>query len=635
MISKGNDILFDKALRQIFKLSRTKKRITQLIVDVILLFSSFVVSIYLRTPNFDFVKNPLVWSVFLPVLLISLFVFIRIGLYRAVVRYISTKAIYMVLAGATFSAVLLLTVSQVFGLRIPRSVPAIYAVLVFFSVGGVRYLIRSIYHRRQLRRKSSVIIYGAGEPGRQLARALNNSLEYFPVAFVDDTKENHYSEIEGLRVYPPSEIEALIENFNADTVLLAVASLSSSDRNAILRRLEPLPVHVQTIPSVADLVTGRARLTDIREVEIEDLLGRDPVRPDEALLDRTLVGKVVMVTGAGGSIGGELCRQILTRGPTMLILFEMSEIALYTIEVELRSLLLQTRVDTKIVAVLGSLQEASLLCSIVKKYSIQTIYHAAAYKHVPIVEENVIEGVRNNVFGTYNLAKAAMEGEVETFMLISTDKAVRPTNIMGATKRIAELICQGFAKKEIKTKFSMVRFGNVLESSGSVIPVFRKQIALGGPITVTHPEITRYFMTIPEAAQLVIQAAALSSGGDVFLLDMGEPIKIVDLAKQMARLSGLTPYISGVNLGASLDYEGDIEIVFTGLRPGEKLYEELLIGNGGSKTSHSRIVAADEKSMDYVVLEALLDALREACNSFDEKAVRRLIKEAPTGYAAA
>lgn len=604
----------------------------QLIVDVLILFFCFVMSMYWRLDSLKFIENRWSWLAFLSTVPISLFIFIRIGLYRAVVRYISSRAAYLILLGAISSATCLFIISQVFNLSVPRSVPAIYALLIFFGIGGVRFLIRSIYHRQQLRRKSSVIIYGADEPGRQLARSLNTSVDYFPVAFVDDSNEHYHSEIEGLRIYPPSELETLIESFNATTVLLALPDASRSYRNAIIRRLERLPVHVQTIPSVIDLVTGRSRLTDIREVEIEDLLGRDPVRPNEGLFDHTIVGQVVLVTGAGGSIGSELCRQILARGPSALILLEMSEIALYTIEIELRALLTQNNAGAKIVAVLGSLQEVSHLSAVMKKFGVNTIYHAAAYKHVPIVEDNIIEGVRNNVFGTYNVAKAAMECGVSTFMLVSTDKAVRPTNIMGATKRLAELICQGFAKTNTITKFSMVRFGNVLGSSGSVIPVFRRQIALGGPITVTHPDVTRYFMTIPEAAQLVIQAAALAKGGDVFLLDMGEPIRIVDLAMQMARLSGLTPYISDSNFDRTEDHEGDIEIIFTGLRPGEKLYEELLIGEGGARTTHPRIIRADESSLQLGELELLLSALRSSCDRFDDKAVREIIKRAPTGY---
>lgn len=618
--------MIEALLVRLFRLKRWQKLIIQLIADCILLVASFVAAMALRLESFFFIGNPRVWLAIAIAVPVCLLIFFQLGFYRAVVRYISRKSLHVILIGIFASSAVLFIGAQVFGLPVPRSVPAIYAVLATGSIGGARFAVQVLFFGQQMKKKARVIIYGAGESGRQLLRAIRHSPEYAPVAFVDDSEILHGTEIGGFSVHAPSELEQLIKVTGARIVLLAVPSASPAARKSILERLESLPIHVQTIPGIADLVSGKARINEFREVTIEDLLGRDPVPPRPELMDANIRGKPVLVTGAGGSIGSELCRQIIRYGPSTLVLLEVSEIGLYTIDLELKAIAEQEGRGAEIIPILGSVQDSKRVETILKRFGIKTIYHAAAYKHVPLVEENVIEGLRNNIFGTANLATATIATGVESFILISTDKAVRPTNIMGASKRVAELICQAVADHS-ETCFSMVRFGNVLGSSGSVIPRFRAQIEQGGPVTVTHPEITRYFMTLQEAAQLVIQAGAMARGGDVFVLDMGEPVRIVDLAKRMIRLSGLTPYMSDES-----GEEGDIAIAFTGLRHGEKLYEELLIGADTSSTTHPRIMAAREQSMPWGELQKLLDRLHASCEALDVEAIRALLQAAPTGY---
>ncbi|MDX1453581.1 MAG: nucleoside-diphosphate sugar epimerase/dehydratase, partial [Oleiphilaceae bacterium] len=431
--------------------------------------------------------------------------------------------------------------------------------------------------------------------------------------------------LNGIRVYSPEELASVIARYSAKNVLLALGHAPRSRRSGVLRCLERFPVVVQTMPDINDVVSGKAKIEEIRDVEIEDLLGRDEVLPDKELLADCITKKSVMVTGAGGSIGSELCRQIVRLKPARLVLFELSEYALYQIEHELKEYLNKKGVHVDIHPVMGSVQKQNRLEAVMRTFSVDTVYHAAAYKHVPLVEHNIIEGVRNNVFGTWYCAEAAIKAHVETFVLISTDKAVRPTNVMGATKRLAELVLQGLAKRQDTTRFCMVRFGNVLGSSGSVVPLFRKQIKEGGPVTVTHPDITRYFMTIPEAAQLVLQAGSMGEGGDVYLLDMGESVRIDDLARKLIRLMGLDVRDQG-------NPEGDIAIEYTGLRPGEKLYEELLIGNEPQLTSHPRIMKGRELALDWKAVEKLLQDLDVACHAFDVESVREQLLAAPIDY---
>ncbi len=612
-------------LQSLFRLPRRQKRTIQLVVDCVLIAASFLLAMLLRLEDWAPLVEVRTWLALVVMIPLSLAIYIRLGFYRAVIRYLGPKAIRAVVIGVVVSALSLPLASYLFALGIPRSVPFIYAMLALLTIGGVRFGLRAIYLRSQIRHKPRVVIYGAGSAGRQLAVSLSHGQEYLPIAFVDDAVSLQNTYIEGLKVYPPRQLGYLSDTYGAERVLMAMPSVSRERRREILAELEPQGFPVQTIPGVADMVTGRARISEVRDVAVEDLLGRDPVPPNPALMEANIRGKVVLVTGAGGSIGSELCRQILRHGPSRLLLLEISEFGLYRIEQDLHRIVKEEGHEVRIEALLGSVQHRQRLTAVMKAYAVETVYHAAAYKHVPMVEHNVVEGVQNNVFGTLSTARAAIDAGVETFVLVSTDKAVRPTNVMGTTKRLAELICQALAGHQNATRFCMVRFGNVLGSSGSVVPLFREQIQAGGPITVTHPDITRFFMTIPEAAQLVIQAGAMAQGGDVFVLDMGEPVRIADLARQMVRLSGL-------KVRDERNPEGDVAIAYTGLRPGEKLYEELLVGDNVSATSHPRIMTAQEVFWEWPRLEAYLDRLFEACRLFHHNGIRRLLLEAPTAY---
>ncbi|EPC04244.1 hypothetical protein L861_02705 [Litchfieldella anticariensis FP35 = DSM 16096] len=614
-----------QTMEQLFRLPRRQKRIIQVMVDIILLAGSFLGAMMLRLDNWSPIFEWNTWFALTVTAPITILIFIWLGFYRAVIRYISLKALQVVLAGVAVSAIALGITSHLLGLVHPITVPSIYAMLGLLTVGGIRFFLRGIYLHSLMRHKTRIVIYGAGAAGSHLATSLSHGCEYVPVAFIDDWRGMHGTLVEGLKVYSPNDLPRLVAYYGVDRILLAMPSTTRARRREILRSLETLPIPVQTIPGMDDVVSGRARINEIRDIAIEDLLGRDPIPPNQALLDANIRGKVVMVTGAGGSIGSELCRQIITQQPRYLVLVEVCEYALYSIENELRQLIQSQNLTISIKALLGSVQQRPRMEALIRTFQVQTIYHAAAYKHVPIVEHNVVEGIRNNVYGTLEIARAAIDCNVETFVLVSTDKAVRPTNVMGTTKRLAELICQALANHQQTTRFCMVRFGNVLGSSGSVVPLFYQQIKAGGPITVTHPEITRYFMTIPEAAQLVIQAGAMGRGGDVFVLDMGEPVKIAELARQMIRLSGLE-MITEDNPG------GDIAITYSGLRPGEKLYEELLIGENVTQTVHPRIMTADETFWGWPELNAYLQQLYMAVSNAQHEWIRQLLQQAPTAY---
>ncbi len=570
------------------------------------------------------IKSVLHWQALALLVPITIFIFMRLGLYRAVLRYVGFKVLWTVVLGVFISTMLLVMLGFFFTASLPRTVPIIYFSFAILLIGGTRLFFRMLVNHGN-KSRAPVIIYGAGSSGRQLQQALSQGQEFFTVAFVDDSKSLVKTTIQGINVYSPDMIADLIERFDIKKVLLAIPSASRSVRQEVIRRLEHFPCEVLSIPGMADLVNGEALIDELKEVSIEDLLGRDPVTPIPELMNANINGKRVMVTGAGGSIGSELCRQIICCKPSKLVLFELSEYALYAIDKELNEICQDEGIDLEIVPLLGSVQRQNRLVTIMNNFQIQTVYHAAAYKHVPLVEYNVVEGVRNNIFGTLYSAQAAIAAGVETFVLISTDKAVRPTNTMGATKRIAELALQALASAQNKTRFCMVRFGNVLGSSGSVVPLFRKQIRTGGPLTVTHPDIIRYFMTIPEAAQLVIQAGAMGCGGDVFVLDMGEPVRIIELAHRMIRLSGLS-------LKNEKNPAGDIEVKITGLRPGEKLYEELLIGDNVSGTHHPRIMKANESMLPWTELRVLLTKIDTACHEFDHEQLRHLLLEAPAAF---
>ncbi|RPA63830.1 polysaccharide biosynthesis protein [Shewanella frigidimarina] len=613
-------------LQRIFSLPRPQKRMVSLFVDSFFLVSAFWTALLVRLDDISVLNNATFWMVISVVLPISLVLFAKLGLYRAVLRYMGLQALVAIVIGVAVSTITLVLVSFYAEANIPRTVPLIYAAFSLVFIGGSRTIVRSIVGSGMKRTGEPVIIYGAGVSGRQLLTSLVQSHEYHPFAFVDDDVCLHGTVIQGVHVHSPSIIRKLIKQKSVTKILLAMPSATRAKRQAILTRLEPLAIQILTIPAMADLVNGTKLYSDIKEVEIDDLLGRDAVNPREDLLSANIKDKVVMVTGAGGSIGSELCRQILKQSPKKLVLFELSEFALYAIDRELNATAKELGLNVRILPIMGSVQRENRVQAVMESFGVQTVYHAAAYKHVPLVEHNVVEGVRNNVFGTLYTARAAIAAKVETFVLVSTDKAVRPTNVMGTTKRMAELVLQALSRENNKTRFCMVRFGNVLGSSGSVVPLFRTQIANGGPVTVTHPEITRFFMTIPEASQLVIQAGAMGKGGDVFVLDMGKSVKIVDLAKKMIRLSGY-------EVRSEKNPEGDIAIEFSGLRPGEKLYEELLIGDDVTGTEHERIMTANELYLTWADYSVILDRLDLACHQFNHEAIRDILLKTPTGFA--
>ncbi|SDK74500.1 NDP-sugar epimerase, includes UDP-GlcNAc-inverting 4,6-dehydratase FlaA1 and capsular polysaccharide biosynthesis protein EpsC [Franzmannia pantelleriensis] len=615
--------------RQVAELSRTKKRFIMIAADLVALPLALWSAYALRFAEWwpDRYIDPYWWLFFVtPV--VGVYVFARLGLYRAVVRFMGPQALWAVVKGSCLLAVLMWAAAYFYQWQnFPRSIPVNFALVTLVYVGGTRLLVRTYYQWlvRHYTEKQAVAIYGAGGAGAQLALALSSGREFYVAAFLDDDPALWGSTIKGIKVYNPAEFDPLVESLKIERVLLAMPSATKAQRKHALDQLADAPVHVQTVPSMPEIVSGEASLDQLREVDLEDLLGRDPVPPREELLDASIRHKVVMVTGAGGSIGSELCRQIMRGGPKALVLFELSEFSLYSIDQELEQLKQEMGEDFTIYPMLGSVCHRERIEAVIQHYGVQTLYHAAAYKHVPLVEHNILEGIRNNVVGTQVVAESAARLGVERCILISTDKAVRPTNVMGASKRMAELVLQGLAETTSSTVFSMVRFGNVLGSSGSVVPLFRQQIQAGGPVTVTHAEITRYFMTIPEAALLVIQAGSMAEGGDVFVLDMGDAVKIVDLARRMIKLSGL-------DVKDDKHPEGDIEVVFSGLRPGEKLYEELLIGDNVVGTAHPKIMRAQEEKLTPTQLTGLLEEIEEAQRQMNCHQACEILKRAVKGF---
>ncbi len=617
-------------IRYFLSLPRRHKQAISLAADFVLLLLAFWSAVALRFETWNPQLAPYGWQMLVAPLL-AIPIFIRLGLYRAVIRFMEDRVVFVVAGGVTLSVMLLaagIALTHTPGLS--RGVLAIYWLLAIVYVGATRFVVRSYFLRAERSQDSRkrIAIYGAGQAGTQLAYALRAGREYQPVLFFDDNPALQKTELAGLRVHPPDELAAVLAAKEIDELLLAIPSASRARRAEIIDRLEGLHCKVKLVPGMADVVSGNVAVDAIREVEIEDLLGRELVAPDAALLGRCITGKVVLVSGAGGSIGSELCRQIVRLEPSRLVLMELSEFALYSIEQELAALCAHANLRVELVAVLGSVIHQHRNEIVMKSFAVQTVYHAAAYKHVPLVEHNPIEGIRNNAVGTRRMAEAALAAGVETFVLISTDKAVRPTNVMGASKRLSELILQALARKGGATRFCMVRFGNVLGSSGSVVPLFRKQIAAGGPITLTHADITRYFMTIPEAAQLVIQAGSMGQGGEVYVLDMGKPVKIIDLAQRMVHLSGL-------EVRDEEHPDGDIAIEIVGLRPGEKLYEELLIGENVEGTTHPLIMRAYEHEVPWEVLVERLGQLDVACRAFDYEKVLALLGVLVQEYAPA
>tara|TARA_B100002003_G_scaffold251144_1_gene293296 strand:- start:11124 stop:13061 length:1938 start_codon:yes stop_codon:yes gene_type:complete len=606
------------------------KQIVMMIIDSVMIVTALALAFTLLDKEF-FAQDQRFYYYLAIATVLSILVFVRIGLYRALVLYMGLQSGFILLQGVTAATCLLAASYLLF--QTPQSsdysILPIFWMIALLFIGGSRFVAKVLLQSiiQNFRPKEPVIIYGAGSSGMQLVVALQNGDQYLPVAFVDDSHRMSGDTVHGIRVYSPNSLYELIEAFSVRQILLAIPSATHAERKEILNRLEHLPIHVKTVPDLFDMVSGKVGVDEVRDVDIEDLLGRDIVPPNPELLGACISGQSVMVTGAGGSIGSELCRQIITNKPSQIILLDSFEYGLYEIENELREKLsgIENGDQIEIVALLGSVCNRVQMENILKSFQIDTVYHVAAYKQVPMVERNIMEGVQNNIFGTLISAQVAERHEVKNFVLISTDKAVRPTNFMGATKRFAEQVLQAMAQRQSTTKFSMVRFGNVLGSSGSVVPLFRRQIGTGGPVTVTHPEVTRYFMTVQEAAQLVIQAGSMATGGDVFVLDMHEPIRIVDLAKKMVHLMGYE--VKDEN-----SYRGDIAIEYTGLRPGEKLYEELLIGESVTGTEHPKIMRAEEDTLSWSMLEKLLSRLEQACLRSDLQDVREALIEAVDGF---
>lgn len=636
-------------------LPRRQKRLIQVGTDIVLTWSALWAAFIVRLGIED-IANPVLqhqW-LFLTAPIVAIPMFTKFGLYRAVMRYFGNDALIAIIKAVSLSSLVLGVIVYWYGSHqnvVPRSIIFNYWWLSLILIGGLRLAMRQFFlgdwftagqqipftNRENLLPR--VAIYGAGAAGNQLVAALRVGRVMRPVAFIDDDPSISDRVISGLQVYKPKHIQRMIEVTGAQEILLAIPSSNRGRRREILGFLEGFPLHVRSVPGFMDLASGRVKVDDIQEVDIADLLGRDSVPPQNELLERCITDQIVLVTGAGGSIGSELCRQILALRPAKLLLFEHSEFNLYSVLSELERRIDRESLPVTVLPILGSVRNESKLLDVMKSWKVDTVYHAAAYKHVPMVEHNISEGVLNNVIGTLYAAQAAIQAGVANFVLISTDKAVRPTNVMGSTKRIAELVLQALSREVApvlfncdsnishvnKTRFTMVRFGNVLGSSGSVIPLFHSQIKNGGPLTVTHPKITRYFMTIPEAAQLVIQAGSMGVGGDVFVLDMGQPVRIVELAEKMIHLSGLS-------VRSEKNPQGDISIEFTGLRPGEKLYEELLIGDNVAATQHTMIMCANEDYLTWDELKVKLIELLSSLRDEDYVRVRQLLRSTVSGY---
>jgi FlaA1/EpsC-like NDP-sugar epimerase len=619
-IFKKNIKSYIDVIQKVLSIRRAVKRLIVLLFDCSFCFVSVWLAYFLRLGEFVPLSEAELIAALISVVL-AIPIFYSCGLYKTIFRYNGMSALLSIAMAIAIYGIFYAFLFTVIGMPgTPRTIGIIQPILLLICVVGLRFSARlwlgnPYKHLLKKTERSNVLIYGAGSAGRQLAAAISNSMEMHVVGFLDDDERLHGNILNGLSIYNPANLAKLIDLLEISDILLAMPSISRRRRNLILNQLGEAQVSVRTLPSFIDLVQGKVTVSDVRELDIDDLLGRESVAPDKNFLAKNITGKIVMVTGAGGSIGSELCRQIAELSPKKLLLVEQSEFALYDIHQELE----KKQPDTSLIPLLASVRDAERMNEILSTWHPHTVYHAAAYKHVPLVEHNLSEGLKNNVLGTLVTAQAAIAQKVENFVLISTDKAVRPTNIMGASKRLAEMMLQALAAENHSTKLSMVRFGNVLGSSGSVVPKFRQQIKDGGPITITHPEITRFFMTIPEASQLVIQAGAMAKGGDVFVLDMGEPVKIMKLAERMVELSGLS-------VKNEQNPDGDIEIEITKLRPGEKLYEELLIGSNPDSTSHHRIMKAHETFLVWDKLDNEIKTLTDALRANDVQLIRHLLE---------
>lgn len=617
---------------KLINLSRLQKQFIMLFVDLFFIEFALWLSFALRLGLFwaeEYIYPN--WWIFIITPIIAIPLLLKFGLYRSVIKYVGSKVVV-----ASFQAITLTTMTIGFLMLILRDTQLLVdssmprsVVLIFWFVSTMVVVLSRFVFKGYLyswdnfvNNRTPAIIYGAGSAGAQLVESLRKNHQYAPVAFIDDDKSKHGTFINFTKVYAFNDLKSIINKRNAKIILLAIPSLSANGKRDLLKKLSKYPIEVKLLPSLSSLVEGNVSIENIRHVEVQDILGRVPVSPKSSLLKKNIQGKNILITGAGGSIGSELCRQIIHLKPSKIVLFDHSEFNLYSIDFELNSLQIN---DCEVIPILSDVTNLNMVKSVISKNKIDTIYHAAAYKHVPMVEKNIVEGVYNNAIGTYNVALCAHECEVENMVLISTDKAVRPTNVMGASKRFSELILQGLNTEKTKTCFSMVRFGNVLDSAGSVVPLFRKQIKEGGPVTVTHSKVTRYFMSIPEAVQLVLQAGAMAKGGDVFVLDMGEPVRILDLAYRMINLSGLSPITSE-------NPEGDIKVVFTGLRPGEKLYEELLIGHDVIQSEHPQIMQANEAKLSWEDVQKSISVIMESHQNLNDENISKLLLEKVEGF---
>ena len=593
----------------LINLNKKYKQLIQFFSDIIFVLLSFILTLYIQNESVIFLYNTNVLIILISFIFINLATFSFLGIYRAVVRHISTESIKHIGAGVCVAAIFMYLASQLFAINITTNIIFVFSLLLFCMQLGARVILKQIYINYIMTNKKSVAIYGAGMAGLQILNSISKGSDYFPKMLIDDDKDLVGRRIANLNVYSMKQAEKLFMKYNIDVLLIAIPSLSHNIRQNILNQLQKYPMQIKAMPSLRDLVEGPVKLNDLKSLSIKDLLGRNTVEPNFELMSKNIKNKVVLITGAGGSIGSEISRQVIKCMPQKLLLLDISEAALFLIQSEINVLIQNKGTKFEVIPILCSVQNNAQILKVLKKLKVQTIFHAAAYKHVPLVEHNIIEAIRNNVFGTKSIGEMAIKSKVENFILISSDKAVRPTNFMGSTKRMSELVCQDLALKKI-TNFSMVRFGNVLGSSGSVIPTFQEQINKGGPITVTHKKITRFFMTITEAAQLVLQASSMSTGNDIFILDMGSPVKIIDLAFKMVHLQGLRPYLEAED--GHID--GDIAISITNLRPGEKLYEELLLGENSIKTSHPKIFKETLSGIDTIDFNELCDSLLEACD---------------------
>ena len=620
-----------KILLKIFELSRKTKTIIQISYDSVSILLSFFLSLSIRLNDFSVILIDDNWLIIMLVLPTTIIIYVCFGFYQSIIRYVSEKFILTALFSIVISSLTIFLTSKLFNIFMPRSVPILYfSFLLIFTI-GTRYILKHLFLFSNFDQRKNVAIYGAGNTGRNLLGYLNESLKYKAIIFLDDNQKLFNKKINGIKVYKFKNSIETLKQLNINLILLAMPNISQKIRQKIINELVEQKFAVKRIASDKDIFHNNKNITNFSNISIHDILEREEIPSISYLTKKNINNKVVLVTGAAGSIGSELCNQILINKPKILICLDNSEYSLYCLDTKIKSLTNENKLNTNIFFILGSVQDKVFLNSLFKKFKIDTIYHAAAYKHVPIVEKNIIEGIKNNIFGTQLISETAVLNEVKAFILISSDKAVRPTNYMGATKRVAELICQTFSESQTDTIFSIVRFGNVIGSSGSVIPLFETQVKNGGPVTLTHKEVTRYFMTTKEAVDLVIQAGAMSKNGDLFILEMGKPIKIITIAKKIIRLYGKEPIIKTAKNNNSLK-SNFIEIKITGLRPGEKIFEELLIDDQTFPTSHPRIFKAREKSIEKKQLDKIIKELRKSVNNFDLKKIQLTLKSAPIDF---